>query len=341
MKKLVVLTALGALILGGCAELFDPAAAVVGTDKITVDEVNEGLEQFVETQEYERLAAQGDSDAIKREFEQAFLSQEIRKAIMAPEAERREIEVGEDEVNERIDEIQNDFPSQGAFEEALREQGITPEQLEELVFQSVLEEKLRAEVTEESGPTEEDLETFYDENIDEFTETRAQHILVDEQALAAEIAQQLQAAPEGRLDGLFAQLARRYSTDDSNANNGGDLGFFSRRSGFADRFVATAEDLAIGQVSDPVQTQFGYHVIRVTDRRVPPFERVSEQIAEQLGADTEEEVWQEWLRSAYARADIRVNSRYGELDLETQQVVDPSAETIPGAEEPAPSPTAS
>jgi hypothetical protein len=80
-------------------------------------------------------------------------------------------------------------------------------------------------------------------------------------------------------------------------------------------------------------------VIRVTDRKVQPFESVREEIENTLRAQTEDRVWTDWLMAAYTDADVKVNPRYGEFDLESGQVVDASAEDIPGAEEPSPTPT--
>lgn len=321
-----------ALVSSACGNLFDPAAAVVRGDKITVGEIQEVVDDFKRSPEFERLALQGDADALTREFEQSYLSQLIRRAVFQPQARELEIEVADDEVEAQLEQIKADFPSQGAFEEALKEQGLTLDQLEELIADRTLEEKLRAEVTVDVGPSEEEIAEHYEANVDDFRETQAQHILVEDRALARRLSDQLQAAPSGEVEDLFARLARRHSTDESNNELGGALGYFSPGD-FVPEFEEAAAELRLDEISKPVRSQFGWHVIRVTDRRVAPLDEVREQISVQLGGASEDEAWEQWVQEAYEAADVRVNPRYGEFNPVTQQIEDASPRTVPGAEE--------
>jgi parvulin-like peptidyl-prolyl isomerase len=329
------------LVMNGCADLFDPAAAVVNGDKIPVDEVSAGLDRFEQTQEFERLAAQGDTQSIKRQFEQGYLSQLIRRAVLTPKAEEMDIEVTDEEVQQRIDQLKADFPSDAAFQETLKEQGLDLAQLEQLVADSILEEQIRLEVTADAGPSEEELQRYYEERSDSFEETEVSHILVDSRDLAAVVTKQLKAAPRKELKKTFKRLARDFSTDKATAREGGDLGY-TAPGDLVPQFSNAMRRLQVGEISDPVRTEFGWHVILVTDRRIQPFEDVRDRIEEEIGGEAEEEAWTEWVVDAYRDADVRVNPRYGELDLETGQVTDATAEDIPGAEEPSPdiSPTA-
>ncbi|MDP9067513.1 MAG: peptidylprolyl isomerase [Actinomycetota bacterium] len=333
MRRLLVACGAFVLLASGCGDLLEPAAAVVAGQKITVDEISADLNRFAASAEFKRLSEQGDAQELKRQVEQQLLTQAIRRAVLEPKAAEFGITVSEEELTQRLDEVKADFETEAAFEEALKEQGLTFDQLEELVRDSLLEEELRAKVTENAGPTEEDLQAFYEENEARFQETAAQHILVEGKALAQRLSRQLQAAPPRQVETLFAKLAKEHSTDQSNAGRGGDLGFFSPGE-FVPPFEAAAADLEIGEVSDPVKTEFGFHVIRVTDRRLAPFEDVVGQIEQELGTGAADEAWEEYVAQAYEEADVKVNPRYGEFDEETFQVVDPSAEDVPGAEVP-------
>jgi len=91
------------------------------------------------------------------------------------------------------------------------------------------------------------------------TEVRASHILVPTEKLANKIMKKINAGKD------FAQLAKKYSECPS-GNNGGDLGFFSRGK-MVPEFENAAFNMEIGQVSTPVKTQFGYHLIKVTAKR--------------------------------------------------------------------------
>jgi parvulin-like peptidyl-prolyl isomerase len=342
MKAVRVLVSVFVLFLTACGDLLDPAAAVVSDEKITVERITAIVDDYEASEEFKQVASQGDPQEFLRQFEQTRLSQLIRRAVLQPRAEDLDIEITEEEVAQQLEQIKGEFPSEDAFQDAVAEQGLTPDYLNELIYDSLLEEELRAKVTEGAGPTDDELLDFYQENLNDYRQTRAQHILLESRKLAASLATRLRGARGGEVERLFARLAERYSTDPSNAGKSGDLGYFSAGQ-VAPPFEQAAADLSIGEISAPVKTQFGFHVIRVTDRRVAPFEQVQGQIGDQLGGEAEDEAWQEWVVDAYEDADIRVNPRYGELDLDTQLIVNPSAQDVPGADEsqatPTPSPT--
>lgn len=331
------------LLAPACGNLLDPAAAVVYGSKISVRAIDKAIDELENSAAFRSLARQGDPQAIKHDFEQTYLSQLIRRKVLEPKAEELGIGVTDEDVQARIKEIRADFPSQNAFEEYLREQGLTVELIERIIYDQELEGRLRPEVTESVRPTDEEVESYYRENIDEFRQTEAQHILVDNERLARRITDRLKGVRRKRVDELFARLAREFSIDQSNANDAGRLGFFAPGD-FVRPFEQAADELELGEVSDPVQTDFGWHVIRVTDRKVQSFDEVRERLTEQLGDEERDLFWNKYVRDAYEEADVEVNPRYGEFDIETGRVVDANAEDIPGAEidsesTPAPSPT--
>ncbi len=136
------------------------------------------------------------------------------------------------------------------------------------------EKRVREAVTEAAA------KAAYDEQIAKIApepELRARHILVKSEAEAKELIKQLKAG------GDFFELAKKNSTGPS-ANSGGDLGYFSRG-----QMVKPFEDAAFalkpGEVSAPVQTEFGWHVIKVEDKRnhpVPAFDEVKDQLLASL-----------------------------------------------------------
>ena len=335
--RLVLCCLLASVVLTACGNLFDTAAAVVGGRKITVQEVSESTDLFKESGDYQQLAQQGNIEAILRQVEQSALSELIRRAVLDIEAAELGIQVSDEEVAEQLEAIKEDAGAN--YAEQLKEGGLTEERLEARIQYGLLQDKIREEVTAGTAPSEAEVEAFYEENIIDYTSMRAHHILVDDFDSAKRIAEQLQSAPEKEVDRLFAQLAREFSIDRFSARKGGDLGF-TNAGDLNERFEAAAFRLDIGEVSDPVQTEDGYHIIRVVERETRPLEDVGLAISEQLGEGEEEQEWQEWLREAYEEADIKINSRYGELDPETLIVVDATSEDIPGVvETPSPSPT--
>jgi peptidyl-prolyl cis-trans isomerase C len=143
-----------------------------------------------------------------------------------------------------------------------------------VLMESLLDQATKAAVSEEA------MRKLYEESVSKLTpeeEVRARHILVDSEDKAKEVVAKLKAG------GDFAALAKEYSKDPG-AAEGGDLGYFGK-----DQMVAEFADAAFkmkkGDISDPVKTQFGWHVIKLEDRRqkpVPTFEQVKDQIEQFL-----------------------------------------------------------
>lgn len=332
MTQRAVLLSLVALIATSCGGLLEPAAAVVNGEKITVAEVQEAVDEFTESTEFQDLSQQGDAAAITRDFEQSYVTNLIRRAVLVPKAAEVDVEVTEAEIQEQLDQIRSEFPSESAFQEALKEQGLSLEQLELLVRDRALEEKLRSVVTDAARPDESELRAYYEDHIDEFQETRTQHILVRSESLAARLSERLRGTPARQRERLFSRLAQQHSKDKSNKASGGDLGFNPPGS-FVPAFERAADRLRSGDISRPTKTRFGWHVIWVRERRPTPLVQVREQVQVAMGAPSDDEVWDEWLQDAYEDAGVKVNPRYGEFNLDTQQVEDVSARTVPGAEE--------
>ena len=339
MRRVAALATLVALaVLPACANLIDPAAAVVAGREITVEEIADAVEEFEASAQFERLADEGEAERAKREFEQNVLSRLIRRAVLAPKAAELGIEVTDADVDERIEEIKGDFGSEQEFEQAVSDQGFTMESLRELVRDGEVEQRIRVEVTKDVGPTEAEIREFYDANIDRFSQSRVAHILVNENGEAAEILEEIRAAPEGRVAQVFERLARQRSIDPGSAPQGGDLGFTSPGQ-LVPEFEQAMATLEEGEVSDVVRTQFGFHIIRLVERRSQPFEEARDEIEAELQGAELDETWNEWIIGAYEDADVELNPRYGELDLQTQQVRNAGPEEIPGAATPRVTPT--
>jgi|GEM_PF-2424737 foldase protein PrsA len=343
MKSSVIVrvVAFAAIMLAGCGKVVETAAARVGDTTISVNDVADALEEFEASPQYEQLSQQGDAAALRRTYEQNFLAQEIRRRVLAPEAEERGVEVTDADVEQRLEQIKADFPSESAFQEALAEQGYDMETLRVLLRDSLLEERLRQVVVEGLGPSEAEIRRRYESEPERFTEYRVSHILVTDNARAVDITRRLEDAPPGNVEDLFAKLAKQFSKDPGSAAEGGDLGWSSTEA-YVEPFAAAVEDLEPGGISNPVRTEFGFHVIFLKDERLVPFERVSEQLRAEVAGTAEDDAWAEFVVAAYESAGVEVNPRYGVLDPESGQIRDADPSSRPGAATPVrprPSPT--
>lgn len=128
---------------------------------------------------------------------------------------------------------------------------------------------------------EADAKTFYDDQVKQIPpqeEVRARHILVDGKDKAAEIADKLAKG------GDFAALAKEFSKDPGSKETGGDLGFFSKGQ-MVPQFEEAAFKMKAGEVSPPIETQFGWHVLKVEEKRtkpLPTFDQVKDRIVASL-----------------------------------------------------------
>ncbi len=140
-----------------------------------------------------------------------------------------------------------------------------------LLMESFLQSEAKAAATDEA------LHKVYDEAIKQVAkqeEVSARHILVETEDEAKQIAADL------KKGGDFAAIAKEKSKDPGSKENGGDLGFFTKDQ-MVPEFAEAAYKLEKGQISDPVKTQFGWHIIRVDDKRTKPaptFEQVKDQV---------------------------------------------------------------
>lgn len=221
------------------------------------------------------------------------LDQLVVYTLLAQESKARGIKVDDAEVNQKMQELRGQFPSQQAFDQALKDRGMTEDSLRRDASVDLSVNKLMdTEVASAPAPTDADVKDFYDKNPEKFKQeeqVRASHILirVDQNAPAATRAKakaQIESIlKQARAGADFATLARKYSQDGS-APQGGDLNYFSRGQ-MVPQFDDVAFKLKVGQISSVVTTEFGYHIIKVTDHkpgRTVPFDEAKPRIAQFL-----------------------------------------------------------
>ena len=194
----------------------------------------------------------------------------------------------------QIELVKKQFGGEERFKEALAETGITPEEYARRVHDNeIVQDAIEHLVDKEVKITPEEIKSFYDKNPDQFrrSETvRASHILIrvppgasDE--VKKEKRAQIEAARALVKSGeKFADVARKVSEDPGSAAKGGDLGFFPRGA-MVPEFDAAAFSLKTNELSDVITTQFGYHLLLVTDRRpaeIMPFDEVKDRLGEYL-----------------------------------------------------------
>ena len=168
-------------------------------------------------------------------------------------------------------------------------------------------QKVQERVAGGAEASQEEVEQFYEENKEaQFTtpEQRcARHILFnkDQRTKAEEVKGQLQNGAD------FAELAKEFSQDPGSAENGGDLGCLGQGE-TVPNFEKALFNAEQGEIVGPVETEFGYHVIEVTEIReqsTQPLEEVEAQISEQLSADIQAQEFSSWIQKQREQRDVR------------------------------------
>ncbi len=292
VQSLVLTTGLWALA-APAEEVVDRVAAVVNTEVIALSEVEQRGGQ-----ELARAGGgKGRSDMLTK-----LLDQMIGEKLLEKEIRDLGIEVTEAEVDTSIEDVRKQYNMDGeALEKALRNDGYTMTTYRQFMRRYLEKAKLvNLKVRSKVKLTDEELRAEYNrwanmESAD--PEVHARHIVVQiPKGAAAPAGQAVQAmieearkravslAVEARKPGVdFSELAKKKSEGPS-AAEGGDLGFFKRGT-MLPEFDKAAFSLKDGEVSDPVRSQWGWHVIKVEERRASPpkpFEEVKDQLRERL-----------------------------------------------------------
>jgi peptidyl-prolyl cis-trans isomerase C len=261
---------------------------------------------------------QGPIPAERRdEVLRSTLDRLITYTVLSQEAKSRKVTCTDAEIDERLGQMQKQFPNGEAFKKALAERNMTLDRLRNDTRDNlVISKMMETEVSTTPGASDADAKEFYDKNPDKFKQNeqvRASHILirVDEKADAgakqkarAQVDALLKRAKAGE---DFAKLAKENSADGS-AAQGGDLNFFGRGQ-MVPAFDEAAFSLKPGQISDVVTTQFGYHIIKVTERKEPstvPLDQVSERIKQFLSGQKKQQKADEFITALKQKSRIEV-----------------------------------
>lgn len=164
---------------------------------------------------------------------------------------------------------------------------------------------LEKEIEDKVKIGEKEARAYYDTHKEEFmtnNQIRASHILVKTEDEANSILSEIKKGAD------FAKLAQSRSIDTGSAKNGGDLGYFSRGQ-MVPEFEGTAFKLKVGEVSRPVRTQYGYHIIKVTEKREGKpieFDKIKDLVVQKLTAEKQKEVFDSYIESLKKRYDMEI-----------------------------------
>lgn len=239
-------------------------------------------------------------DEMMRQGASQLLDNLIDKELVRQEVDKAGLNVTDADMDQEIAILKKNFSSDDEFNMMLMQYGMTMDDLRgELLMQVQLKMLLGPKTT----ITDEDLTKYYQDNKDRLStpeQVKASHILVATKEEAEAILSQLKSGAD------FAALAKEKSTDPGSKDAGGDLNFFPRGS-MAAEFEDAAFKLGVGELSGVVQTSFGYHIIKVTDKKAattPTFGEKKEDIRNSVLMQKVQELSYEWMEEVKGKSTI-------------------------------------
>ncbi|MFN8671692.1 MAG: peptidylprolyl isomerase [Candidatus Sericytochromatia bacterium] len=253
----------------------------------------------------------------------------INRELLLQYATKNSITVEKDVVDAEIKKIKDENfkaadekASEKMFKDYLKQAGLTSSQFYETVEKDKLIEKVKNTIEDEKIKiSDKEIKDYYEKNTKEFTtpeQVKASHILVKDEAKAKELYETLKKEPK-----KFEELAKANSTDPGSKDKGGDLGFFGKGQ-MVKEFEETAWNLQKDEISEPVKSQFGYHIIKKIDQhpeKVETFENSKKKIKDNLKQKQSKDVMDKFLKELKAAAQLEI------FDEELKPVPSPSPST--------------
>ena len=253
------------------------------------------------TTEYEQLKSQAITLLIQRaEFEQ--------------EAEDLGVDVSDEDVDKRLDQLKKQFygGSEERYRKTLKQQGLTEEQAEGEVRAQLIAEALFKKVTEDVNVSQDEIRAYYNSHKTQYQQPESRdvrHILVQKKPLADQLYSQLRSGAN------FAALAKRYSKDPGSASNGGKLTVSKGQT--VPEFDKETFELKTNEISKPVKTQYGYHIIQALSAVKPsektPLSKVDDSIKQSLEQQQKNDAMTKWVedkKKEYCSSKIKYQVGY-------------------------------
>ncbi len=302
LRTLVILAPLGALAFAGCGGdsggVPSNAVAVIEScdASVTKNDFNQVLNQAKTNYERNKRKFPGAGTQEYRAVQNQIVNYLVLREGYICEGEDMDIEVSDKEIDKRLDELVRQYykGDKKKFDEALKEQGVAESQLRSELTMQIYQKKIFDQVTGEVKVTDKELAEYYAKNKSQY-ETPAtrtvRHILVKKKALATQIARQLDNGAS------FEALVKKHSQDPGSKKNGGKLTDLAQGQ-TVPPFDKVAFSLKKDEISDPVKTQFGFHIIQALSAVKPAdtstLAEVKDQIREVVVQSKKTEAGQKW-----------------------------------------------
>ncbi len=323
---------LGAVLLSSCgAGVLTSGsgagvAAKVGETTITTGDLTELVNRGLENEQFKQSV--GDN---KDDYQRRVLTQLITRALDDQAAAKLGVTVTDADVEKRYQEFVTQAGGAQQLEEQAATNGIAKDDIRTIIRDFVVSDAISDKLVADVKITDAQIKARYDKDKLTYDRVRLQHVLVKEEALAKSLLAQLRGGAD------FAAIVKQHSTDEGSKANGGIYDFAPRG-----QYVKPFEDAAFstppGQLVGPVKTEFGFHVIKVLERKITTLAQATAEIRTKLQDEAKQTKLPEYLTQLAKDLGVTVNPRFGDWDPAAREVVAPkdevsTTETAPPAVE--------
>ena len=300
MKKIIalILSSLLCISAVGCSSKINDndIVATVNGNNITVKQFKSTLALYKESLESMYGSTIWETEVedgvkYKDKFKDIMLDQMIDIEAVCEQARKDKLVPTAEEVDKSFDELKKNIDADKDYKKKLEDMGIDDTYLKSQQEQDLIIQKYKENFDKNLKISDEEMKTYYDEHKDDYykDEVKASHIListVDDNGKELSEAKKKEAKKKAeevlkkaKSGEEFSELAKEYSDDKGSAANGGDLGYFTKGQ-MVQPFEEAAFSLKSGEISGLVESEYGYHIIKVYDKidEQLPFDEVKDEI---------------------------------------------------------------
>lgn len=255
--------------------------ANVGDIKITRAEFDKNLnifksqyEQQVQDVKWDAIPT-GQTQPLIEVVKTQLLDMLVQGKIEFLKAKADGITVTAEDLAKMTTDAKSYYGGEEGFKKFLTDQKMTEADFQKIITEQIMNDKLREKLGGALTATEADAKKYFETNKASYEEVNADHILVKTEAEAKAIRERVVKGED------FNKLAAELSIDPSAKENKGNLGFFARGAMVAE-FETAAFNMKPGEISQPIKTEYGYHIIKVLEKKSAVYEDVKDSIVEQL-----------------------------------------------------------